>query len=106
MGFDDELLDKEEIYSDAVGDKEVVSPANINLDSDSSKGESDDDLNPQPTSSVQASSIVGQIHQCLLDRDGTARKCSNPVSSGRAGAYNVFIAKPEVSHDVASSRSP
>ena len=44
--------------------------------------------------------------ECLLDRDGTARKCSNPVSSGRAGAHNVFIAKPEVPRDVASSRSP
>ena len=43
-----------EIYSGAVGDEEVVSPANIGIDSDSSKGESDDDLNPQPTSSVQA----------------------------------------------------
>ena len=87
---DDELSDEEEIYSGAVGDKDVVSPANIGIVSDSSKGESDDDLSPQPTSSVQASS------ECLLGRDGTARKCSNPVSSGRAGAHNVFTAKPEV----------
>ena len=43
---DDELSDEEEIYSCAVGDEEVVSQANINIDSDSSKGESDDDLNP------------------------------------------------------------
>ena len=43
---DDELSDEEEIYSGAVGDEEVVSPANIDIDSDSSKGESDDDLNP------------------------------------------------------------
>ena len=85
---DDELSDEEEIYSGAVGDEEEeVSPANIGIDSDSSKGESDDDLSPQPTSSVQASS------ECLLDRDGTAQKCSNPVSSGRAGAHNVFTAK-------------
>ena len=96
---DDELSDKEEIYSGAVGDEEVVSPANIDIDSDSSKGESDDDLNPQPTSFVQASS------ECL-DRNGTARKCSNSVNSGRAGAHNVFTAKPEVPRDVASSRSP
>ena len=51
---DEELSDEEEIYSGTVGDEEVVSPANIGIDSDSSKGESDDDLNPQPTSSVQA----------------------------------------------------
>ena len=53
---DGELSDEEEIYSGAVGDEEVVSPANIDIDSDSSKVESDDDLNPQPTSSVHASS--------------------------------------------------
>ena len=97
---DDELSDEEDIYSGAVGDEEVVSPANIDIDSDSSKGKSDDDLNSQPTCSVQASSA------CLLGRDGTARKCSNPVSSGRAGAHNVFTAKPKVPRDVASSRSP
>ena len=97
---DEELSDEEEIYSGAVGDEEVVSPANIDIDSDSSKGKSDDDLNPQPTSSVQGSS------ECLLDRDGIARKCSNPVSSGCAGAHNVFTAKSEVPRDVASSRSP
>ena len=96
---DNELSDQEEIYSGAVGDEEVVSPANIDIDSDSSKGESDDDLNPQPTSSVLASL------ECLLDRDGTARKCSNLVNSGRAGAHNVFTAKPEVPRDVASSKS-
>ena len=78
----------------------MVSPANIDIDSDSSKGESDDDLKPQPTSSVQASS------ECLLDRDGTERKYSNPVNSGRSRAHNVFTAKPEISRDVASSRSP
>ena len=78
----------------------MVSPANIGIDSDSSKGESDDDFNPQPTSSVQA------LLKCLLDRDGTARKCSDPVSSKPAGAHNVFTAKPEVPRDVASSRSP
>ena len=43
---DEELSDEEEIYSSAVGDEEVVSPANIGIDSDSSKGKSDDDLNP------------------------------------------------------------
>ena len=43
---DEELSDEEEIYSDAVGDEEVVSLANIGIDSDSSKGKSDDDLNP------------------------------------------------------------
>ena len=43
---DEELSDEEEIYSCAVGDEEVVSPANIGIDSDSSKGKSDDDLNP------------------------------------------------------------
>ena len=62
---DDELSDEEEIYSAAVGDEEKVSPANLDIDSDSSKGESDDDLSSQPTSSVQASS------ECLLGRDGT-----------------------------------
>ena len=72
----------------------------MDIDSDSSKGESDDDLNPQPTSSVRASS------EFLLDRDGTARKCSNPVSSGRDEAHNVFTAKPGVTCDVASLRSP
>ena len=51
---DEELSDEEEIYSGAVGDEEVVSLANIGIDSDSSKGESHDNLNPQPTSSVQA----------------------------------------------------
>ena len=96
---DDELSDEEEIYSGAVRDEEEVSPANTDIDSDSNKGESDDDLSPQPTSSVQASS------ECLLGRDGTPWKCSNPVSSGRAGAHNVFTAKPEVPLDVASSRS-
>ena len=35
---DEELPDEEEIYSGAVED-EVVSPANIGIDSDSSKGE-------------------------------------------------------------------
>ena len=29
---DDELSDEEEIYSGAVGDEEVVSPANIDID--------------------------------------------------------------------------
>ena len=96
----DELSDEEEIYSGAVGDEEVVSPVNIGIDSDSSKGESDDDLSPQPTSSVQASS------ECLLGRDGTARKCSDPVNNGRAEAHNLFTAKLEVPRDVASSRSP
>ena len=57
---DHELSDEEEIYSGAVGDEEVVLPANVDIDSDFSKGESDDDLNPQPTSSVRASS------KCLL----------------------------------------
>ena len=75
------------------------------IDSDSSKGENDDDLNPQPTSSAQASSVQASS-ECLLDKDGTARKCPNPVSSGRAGAHIVFTAKPEVPRDVASSRSP
>ena len=42
----------------------------------------------------------------MLDRYGTARKCSDPVSSEPAGAHNVFTAKPEVPRDVASSRSP
>ena len=41
----------------------------------------------------------------MFDRDGTARKCSDPVSSKRAGAHNVFTAKPGVPRDVASSRS-
>ena len=90
---DEELSDEEEICSGAVGDKEVISPANISIDSDSSKGESDDDLNSQPISSVQASS------ECLLGRDGTARKYSDPVSSGRAGAHNVFTAKPGFSRE-------
>ena len=43
---DDEVSDEEEIYSGAVGDEKVVLPANIDIDSDSSKGESDNDLNP------------------------------------------------------------
>ena len=51
---DEELSDEEKIYSGAVGDEEVVSLANIGIDSDSSKGKSNDDLNPQPTPSVQA----------------------------------------------------
>ena len=97
---DDDLSDKEEIFSGAVGDEEELSPANIDIDSDTSKDESNDDLNPQPTSSVQAS------FECLLGRDGTPWKCSNPVCSGRAGAHNVFTAKPGVPFDVASSRSP
>ena len=97
---DDELSDEEEIYSGAVADKEEVSPGNRDIDSDSNKGESDDDLSLQPTSSVQASS------ECMLDRDGTPWKCSDPVSSERAGAHNVFTAKPEVPRDVASLRSP
>ena len=96
----DELSDEEEIYSGAIADKEEVSPANIDIDSDSNKVESDDDLSLQPTSSVQASS------ECLLGRDCTRWKCSNPVNSGRAGAHNVFTAKPEVPRDVASSKSP
>ena len=100
LDTDDELSDEEEIYSGAVRDEEEVSPANTDIDSDSNKDESDDDLSLQPTSSVQASS------ECLLDRDGTPWKCSNPVSSGRAGAHNVFTAKPGVPRDVASSRSP
>ena len=57
---DDKLSDKEEIYSGAVGDEEVVLSANIDINSDSSKGKSDDDLNLQPTSSVRAFS------KCLL----------------------------------------
>ena len=93
---DDELLDEEEIFSGAVRDEEEVSPANIYTDSDSSNGESDDDSNAQPTISSE----------CLLGRDGTPWKRSNPVSSGRAGAHNVFTAKPGVPRDVASSRSP
>ena len=97
---DAELSDEEEIYSGAVADKEEVSPGNRDIDSDSSKGESDNDLSLQPTSSVQASS------ECLLDRDGTRWKCSNPVISGRAEAHNVFTAKPGVPRDIASSRSP
>ena len=96
---DDELSDEEEIYSGAAADKEEVSPGNRDIDSDSNKGESDDDWSLQPTSSVQASS------ECLLDRDGTPWKCSNAVSSGCAGAHNVFTAKPEVPRDVTSSRS-
>ena len=40
-----------------------------------------------------------------MGRDCTLWKCSNPVSSGRAGAHNVFTAKPGVPRDVASSRS-
>ena len=93
---DDELSDEEEIFSGAVRDEEDVSPANIDTDSDSSNGESDDDSNAQPTMSSE----------CLLGRDGTLWKCSNPVSSGRAGAHNVFTEKLGVSWDVASSRSP
>ena len=34
---DEELSDEEEIYSGAVGYEEVVSPAKIGIDSDSSK---------------------------------------------------------------------
>ena len=97
---DDELSDEEEIYSGAVADKEEVSPENRDIDSDSNKAKSDDDLSLQPTSSVQACS------ECLLDRDGTPWKCSNPVNSGRAGAHNVFTSKPGVPRDVASSKSP
>ena len=41
-----------------------------------------------------------------MGRDGISWKCSNPVSSVRAGAHNVFTAKPGVPRDVASSRSP
>ena len=93
---DDELSDKEEIFSGAVRDEEEVSPANIYTDSDSSNGESDDDSNTQPTISSE----------CLLGRDGTLWKRSNPVSSGRAGAHNVFTAEPGIPRDVASSRSP
>ena len=93
---DNELSDEEEIFSGAVRDEEEVSAANIYTDSDSSSGESDDDSNPQPTISSE----------CLLGRDGTPWKCSNPVSSGRAGAHNVFTAKPGVPRDVALSRSP
>ena len=43
---DDELSDEEEIYSGAVADKEEVSPGNRDIDSNCSKGESDDDLSP------------------------------------------------------------
>ena len=43
--------------------------------------------------------------ECLLGRDGTPWKCSNPVSSGRAGTHNVFTAKPGVPRDVASLRN-
>ena len=92
---DDELSD-EEIFSDAVGDEEEVSHANIYTDSDSSNGESDDDSNDQPTISSE----------CLLGRGGTPWKRSNSVSSGRAGVHNVFTAKPGIPRDVASSRSP
>ena len=53
---DDELLDEEEIFSGAIRDKEEVSPANIDIDSDSSNAEGDDDLNTKLTSSIQASS--------------------------------------------------
>ena len=52
--IDDELSDEEEIYSGAVADKEEVSPGNRDIDSDSDKGKSDNDLSLQPTSSVQA----------------------------------------------------
>ena len=97
---DDELSDQKDIFSGAIRDEEEVSPANMEIDSDSSNGESDDGLNPEFTSSVQASS------ECLLGRDGTPWKCSNPVSSGCAGGHNVFTAKLGVSRDVASSRSP
>ena len=45
---DDELSDEEEIYSGAFGDEEEVSPTNTDIDSDSNKGESDDDLSPHP----------------------------------------------------------
>ena len=83
----DELSDEEEIYSGAVADKEEVSPGNRDIDSDSNKGESDDNLSLQPTSSVQACS------ECLLDRDGTPWKWSDPVSSKRAGAHNVYNSK-------------
>ena len=79
---DDELSDEEEIFSGAVRDEEEISPANIDTDSDSNNGESDDDSNAQPTTSSE----------CLLGRDGTPWKCSNPVSSGRAVAHNVFTA--------------
>ena len=44
----DELSDEEEIFSGAVRDKEEVSPANIDIDLDSSNGEGDDDLNACP----------------------------------------------------------
>ena len=92
----DDKLSDEEIFSGAVRDEKEVSPANIYTDSDSSNGESDDDSNTQPTISSE----------CLLGTDGTPWKCSNPVSSGPAGAHNVFTAKPGVPRDVASSRSP
>ena len=95
---DDELSDEEEVFSGAVRDEEEVSAPNIDSDSDSSNGEGDDDPNAQPQSSVQATS------ECLMGRDGTLWKCSNPVSSGRAGAHNVFTVKP-VPRDVASSRN-
>ena len=42
---DDELSDEEEIFSGAVRDKEEVSPAVVDSDSNSSNGESDDDTN-------------------------------------------------------------
>ena len=47
---DDVLSDEEEIFSGAARDEEEVSPANIDTDSHSSNGESDDDSNVQPTS--------------------------------------------------------
>ena len=93
---DDELSDEEEIFSNAVRDEEEVSPANIDTDSDSSSGESDDDSNAQTTTSSV----------CLSGRDGTPCKCSNPVSSGHAGAHNVVTAKPGIPRDVVLSRSP
>ena len=93
---DDELSDEEEIFSGAVRGKEEVSPASIYTDSDFSNGESDDDSNAQPTISSK----------CLLGRDGTPWKRSNPISSGRAKARNVFTAIPGIPRDVASSRSP
>ena len=65
-GTDDESLDQEEIFSGAVGDKEEISPANINTDSDSSKDEGDDESNAKPTSFIQA------YYECLLGRDRNA----------------------------------
>ena len=87
---------KKRFFSGAVRDEEEVSPANIYTESDFSNGESDDDSNAQ--------SIISS--ESLLGRDGIPWKRSNPVSSGRAGAHNVFSAKPGVPRDVASSRSP